>query len=76
MLCALKAYLDAMTLEQLTAFTVTNDHARQEQVWEGLARGYNKEPYYIRCLLTEDPSRRATSGPCSSVQTLTKRPAA
>src|SRR3954449_3910438 len=44
---------NAMTLEQLTAFTVTNDHARQEQVWEGLARGYNKEPYYIRRLLTE-----------------------
>src|SRR4051794_21503556 len=38
---------NAMTLEQLTAFTVTNDHARQEQVWESLARGYNKEPYYI-----------------------------
>src|SRR3954468_23032126 len=44
---------NAMSLEQLTAFTVTNDHARQEQVWEGLARGYNKEPYYIRRLLTE-----------------------
>ena len=40
-------------MEQLTAFTVTSDHARQEQVWEGLARGYNKEPYYIRRLLTE-----------------------
>src|SRR3979490_872571 len=39
---------DGMTLEQLMAFTVTNDHARQEQVWESLARGYNKEPYYIR----------------------------
>ncbi len=25
---------DGMTLEQLMAFTVTNDHARQEQVWE------------------------------------------
>ena len=23
-----------MTLEQLMAFTVTDDHARQEQVWE------------------------------------------
>src|SRR3954464_6733963 len=46
-----------MTLEQLTAFTVTNDHARQEQVWEGLARGYTKEPYYIRRLLTEGAAK-------------------
>ena len=29
---------DGMTLEQLMAFTVTDDHARQEQVWEALAR--------------------------------------
>ena len=28
---------DGMTLEQLMAFTVTNDHARQEQVWDSLA---------------------------------------
>src|SRR3954468_22422786 len=48
---------NAMSLEQLTAFTVTNDHARQEQVWEGLARGYNKEPYYIRRLLTEGAAK-------------------
>src|SRR3954466_14542462 len=47
----------AMTLEQLMSFTVTNDHARQEQVWEGLARGYNKEPYYIRRLLTEGAAK-------------------
>ena len=33
---------DGMTLEQLMAFTVTNDHARQEQVWESLSRSYNK----------------------------------
>lgn len=44
---------DAMTLEQLMAFTVTDDHARQERVWEGLVRSYNKEPYYIRRQLTE-----------------------
>ena len=31
---------NAMSLEQLMGFTVTNDHARQEQVWESLARGY------------------------------------
>jgi len=50
---------DGMTLEQLTAFTVTNDHARQEQVWESLARAYNKEPYYIRRQLTEGAVRAA-----------------
>jgi hypothetical protein len=31
---------DGMTLEQLMAFTVTNDQVRQEQVWEALARTY------------------------------------
>jgi ParB family chromosome partitioning protein len=50
---------DELTLEQLMAFTVTNDHARQEQVWEGLARSCNKEPYYIRRQLTEGAVRAA-----------------
>ena len=45
---------DAMSLEQLMAFTVTNDHARQAQVWETVSRGYNQEPYLIRRMLTED----------------------
>jgi len=44
---------DEMTLEQLMAFTVTGDHARQEQVWAGLERSYTREPYYIRRQLTE-----------------------
>ena len=44
---------DGMMLKQLMAFTVTNDHARQEQVWEQLSRGCNTEPYYIRRQLTE-----------------------
>jgi ParB family chromosome partitioning protein len=48
---------DGMTLEQLMAFTVTNDHARQEQVWEQLSRGCNTEPYYIRRQLTEGAVR-------------------
>jgi ParB family chromosome partitioning protein len=48
---------DQMTLEQLMAFTVTNDHARQEQVWAALARSYSKEPYSIRRLLTEGAIR-------------------
>jgi ParB family chromosome partitioning protein len=50
---------DGMTLEQLMAFTVTNDQTRQEQVWERLARTYNKEPYYIRRQLTEGAVRAA-----------------
>src|SRR3954462_13185967 len=44
---------DQMSLEQLMAFTVTNDHARQEQVWDSLSRGYNKDPYLIRRMLSE-----------------------
>jgi ParB family transcriptional regulator, chromosome partitioning protein len=48
---------DGMTLEQLMAFTVTNDHARQEQVWEAIQQSYNKEPYLIRRQLTESAVR-------------------
>ena len=50
---------DGMTPEQLMAFTVTNDQARQDQVWDVLARSYNKEPYYIRRRLTEGAVRAA-----------------
>jgi ParB family transcriptional regulator, chromosome partitioning protein len=48
---------DGMTLDQLMAFTVTNDHARQEQVWEAIAHSYNRDPYYIRRQLTEGAVR-------------------
>jgi ParB family chromosome partitioning protein len=48
---------DGMTLEQLMAFTVTSDHARQEQVWEAIQQSYNKEPYLIRRQLTESTVR-------------------
>jgi ParB family chromosome partitioning protein len=48
---------DGMTLDQLMAFSVSPDHARQEQVWEALQRSYNKEPYQIRRLLTEGSVR-------------------
>ncbi|WP_332054423.1 hypothetical protein [Reyranella sp.] len=44
---------DGLSLEQLMAFTVTNDHARQEQVWESLQRSYSQEPYQTRRMLTE-----------------------
>lgn len=40
-----------LTLEQLMAFTLTDDHARQEEVWEGL--GYDDSAYAIRRMLTE-----------------------
>src|SRR5580704_12759973 len=50
---------DGMTLEQLMAFTVTNDHVRQEQVWKQFARSPIKEPYCIRRQLTEGEVRAA-----------------
>ncbi len=48
---------DGISLDQLMAFTVTNDHARQEQVWEALQRSYSQEPYQIRRMLTERTMR-------------------
>ncbi|MCI4679059.1 ParB N-terminal domain-containing protein [Rhodoblastus acidophilus] len=48
---------DGMTLEQLMAFTVSQDHARQEQVWEAIRNGWQKEPYQIRRILTETTVR-------------------
>lgn len=48
---------DGITLEQVIAFTVTGDHARQDQVWEAVQRGYNQEPYQIRRMLTETTVR-------------------
>ena len=50
---------DGMTLEQLMGFAVSDDHARQEQVWELLAHSYNKSAHYIRQKLTEDTVRVA-----------------
>ncbi len=44
---------DGMSLDQLMAFAVTTDHARQEQVWDAIQRSYSKEPYQIRRMLTE-----------------------
>lgn len=50
---------DGMTLDQLMAFSVAEDHARQEQVWELLAHSYNKSAGFIRQKLTEDKVRAA-----------------
>jgi ParB family chromosome partitioning protein len=48
---------DGMTLEQLMAFTVSNDHPRQEQVWDAIKDAWSKEPYQIRRMLTETTVR-------------------
>ena len=48
---------DKMTLEQLMAFTVSEDHMRQEQVWEALAKSYSREAYQIRQMLTQNAIR-------------------
>ena len=48
---------DRMTLEQLMAFTVSDDHARQEQVWEAISHSWSKEPHQIRRMLTETSVR-------------------
>jgi ParB family transcriptional regulator, chromosome partitioning protein len=44
---------DGMSLDQLMAFTVNPDHARQAEVWEALQRSPIREPYQIRRMLTE-----------------------
>ncbi|MEY9558890.1 ParB/RepB/Spo0J family partition protein [Sinorhizobium fredii] len=48
---------DELTLEQVMAFSITNDHVRQEQVWDTVSRQHSREPYYIRRLLTETAIR-------------------
>lgn len=41
-----------LTLEHLMAFAVTDDHARQQEVWESL-KSYDRHPGAIRRALTE-----------------------
>ncbi|MDF8335506.1 ParB/RepB/Spo0J family partition protein [Novosphingobium cyanobacteriorum] len=48
---------DGMTLEMLMAFTVSADHARQEQVWDAIKDSWQKEPWQIRRMLTETSVR-------------------
>jgi ParB family chromosome partitioning protein len=48
---------DEIRLEQLMAFSICDDHARQEQVWERVSTSHMQEPYYIRRLLTETTVR-------------------
>jgi ParB family chromosome partitioning protein len=48
---------DGMTLEQLMAFSVTADQARQEEMWDNVSRSQLDEPYQIRRMLTENTVR-------------------
>jgi ParB family transcriptional regulator, chromosome partitioning protein len=48
---------DEIRLEQIMAFSISEDHARQEQVWERVSSSHMQEPYYIRRLLTETTVR-------------------
>ncbi len=48
---------DGIALDQLMAFTVSCDHERQEQVFERMSQGYDKQPYAIRRMLTENAIR-------------------
>lgn len=48
---------DEMKLEQIMAFSITNDHVRQEQVWDTISRQHTRDAYYIRRLLTETTVR-------------------
>jgi ParB family transcriptional regulator, chromosome partitioning protein len=54
---------DGMTLEQLMAFSITADQARQEQVWDNASRSGNDEPYQIRRMLTENTVRASDRRP-------------
>jgi len=50
----LEAYVaGTITLDQLMAFCVTSDHARQEQIFEQIQQGHNNAAFYIRRLITE-----------------------
>jgi ParB family chromosome partitioning protein len=48
---------DQMSLEQLMAFTLVDDHVRQEEAWETVRGSYNREPYTLRRLLTGNAIR-------------------
>ncbi|MER8448056.1 ParB/RepB/Spo0J family partition protein [Mesorhizobium sp. M1066] len=48
---------DGIALDQLMAFTVSHDHARQLEVWETIQRSYSRQPYEIRRMLTEGAVR-------------------
>ncbi len=37
---------DGMNLKQLMAFSISDDHARHEQVWDIVSQSHNREPAY------------------------------
>ena len=54
----MQVYRDGgLTLDQLMAFAISEDHARQEQVYDNLS--WNKEPHIIRRMMTETHVRAA-----------------
>lgn len=49
---------EEIRLEQIMAFSISDDHARQKQVWERISGNpHMQEPHYIRRLLTETTVR-------------------
>jgi len=48
---------DGLSLDQLMAFTVSDNHERQEQVFDSLTHAYDKQPHAIRRMLTEHTVR-------------------
>jgi ParB family chromosome partitioning protein len=55
---------DDLTLDQLMAFTVSDDQDRQLKAYRAIAKGWDKSPRAIRKLLTEDTVR---AGDCRAV---------
>ena len=54
----LDAYIaEEMTLEMVMAFTVNEDHERQQQVWEAVKVSWDRNPHKIRRMLTETAVR-------------------
>lgn len=52
----MQVYRDGgLTLDQVIAFAISEDHARQEEVYGNLS--WNKEPYIIRRMMTETQVR-------------------
>ncbi|ARN83995.1 ParB/RepB/Spo0J family partition protein [Methylocystis bryophila] len=49
--------VEELSLDQLMAFCVTDDHVRQNETWDALSRSYDKGPHAIRRLLTQGAIR-------------------
>jgi ParB family chromosome partitioning protein len=48
---------EELSLDQLMAFCVTDDHVRQNETWDALSRSYDKGPHAIRRFLTQGAIR-------------------